>query len=352
MDNGGPYGAPQDALNLYKFHADFVVPANSTFTLTNVLPTAPFDSVYPCTGGGGRACIPQPGTANKIDILSYRQRPIWRLAYRNFGSHESLVTNQSVEAAPNLAGTRWYEIRDPDGTPTIFQQGTYAPADGIHRWMGSIAMDSFGNMALGFSASNATTTFPSSWYTGRLASDPLGTLPQGEAAIVNGTGSQTGTQRWGDYTSMNVDPEDDCTFWYVNEWVPVTSSAGWQLRIGAFRFPACGGVPSTIHVGDLDRKAKNVGPNWRPVVKTTVHDNLHNPTSGALVTMNVSGFGTRTCTTQANGICEISVLVSDAVPNVTFTVMNLSKGGFTYDSGANHDPDTDSNGTTIVVNRP
>jgi hypothetical protein len=151
---------------------------------------------------------------------------------------------------------------------------------------------------------------------------------------------------------MNVDPEDDCTFWYVNEWVPVTSSAGWQLRIGAFRFPACGGVPSTIHVGDLDRKAKNVGPNWRPVVKTTVHDNLHNPTSGALVTMNVSGFGTRTCTTQANGICEISVLVSDAVPNVTFTVMNLSKGGFTYDSGANHDPDTDSNGTTIVVNRP
>ena len=133
-----------------------------------------------------------------------------RLAYRNFGTHESLVTNQSVEAAANMAGIRWYEIRDPNGAPTIFQQGTYAPGvtDGIHRWMGSIAMDSAGNMALGYSASNATTTFPSSWYTGRLAGDPLGTMPQGEASIINGTGSQTGgSHRWGDYTSHERRPD-------------------------------------------------------------------------------------------------------------------------------------------------
>lgn len=242
MDNGGPYGAPQDALTLWKFHADFAVPANSTFTLANTLPIAPFDTIFPCSPGS-RNCIPQPNTTNKVDILSYRQRPMWRLAYRNFGAHEALVTNQSVEAGPNMAGIRWWEIRDPNGTPFIYQEGTFAPglSDGIHRWMGSIAMDGSGNMALGYSASDGTSTFPSSWYTGRLYSDPLGTLPQGEASIINGTGSQTGSARWGDYTSMNIDPVDDCTFWYVNEWIPTTSSIGWQLRIGSFKFPSCTG---------------------------------------------------------------------------------------------------------------
>lgn len=241
MDDGGQYGAPSDALNIWEFHVDFVTPPNSTFTLEHVVPVDPFDSQFPCTPTS-RNCIPQPTTANKVDILSYRQRPIWRLAYRNFGSHESLVTNQSVEAAPNIAGTRWYEIRDPDNAPFIFQQGTYAPgvADGIHRWMGSIAMDRSGNMALGFSASDATSTFPSVWYTGRLASDPLGTMPQGEGSIIDGTGSQTSSPRWGDYSSMNVDPVDDCTFWYVNEYLPVNSGNGWVLRIGAFKFDECG----------------------------------------------------------------------------------------------------------------
>ncbi len=249
MDDGGPYGAPQDALTIWEFAVDFVTPANSSFTLANTVPVAPFDSMFPCSPGS-RDCIPQPGTTNKIDVLSYRQRPMWRLAYRNFGSHESLVTNQAVEAAANIAGIRWYEIRDPNGTPTIYQQGTYAPGttDGIHRWMGSIAMDQTGNMALGYSASDATTTYPSSWYTGRLVGDPLGTMPQGEGSIINGTGSQTGSQRWGDYTSMNVDPVDDCTFWYVNEYVPVTSSVGWVLRIGAFKFDSCGTSDFTLSV--------------------------------------------------------------------------------------------------------
>ncbi len=122
-----------------------------------------------------------------------------RLAYRNFGTHESLVTNQSVEASATMSGIRWWEIRSPNSSPVLYQEGTYAPGitDGIHRWMGSIAMDSAGNMALGYSASNGTTTFPSSWYTGRLAGDPLGTMPQGEGSIINGTGSQTGSQPLG-----------------------------------------------------------------------------------------------------------------------------------------------------------
>jgi hypothetical protein len=258
-DDGGGYGAPSDALTLWKLHADFGIPANSTFTLTNTLPIAPYNTIFALCGGT-RNCIPQPGTTNRIDILSSRQRPIFRLAYRNFGTHESLVTNQSVSAgtgpAGEVAGTRWWEIRSPNASPTIYQQGTYAPGltDGVNRWMGSVAMDKLGDMALGYSASSAQV-FPSIWYTGRLAGDTLGLMPQGEAATVNGTGSQTGSQRWGDYTSMAVDPVDDCTFWYTNEWVPTTSSIGWSTQIGSFKFPNCSGTTSVRVVG--------LGANWR-----------------------------------------------------------------------------------------
>jgi hypothetical protein len=243
QDNNGPYGAPFDALNLYRFHADFVTPPNSTFTLAATIPTAAFNSILGLCNGG-RACIPQPGTAVKIDHLGYRQRPLFRLAYRNFGDHESLVTNQSVSAGngPNgeVSGIRWWEIRDPNGTPTIFQQGTYAPGltDGIHRWMGSIAMDDQGNIAMGYSASNGSNpaVFPSVRYTGRLANDPPGLMTLGEADIVTGTGSQTSSFfRWGDYTSLSLDPTDDQTFWHVNEWVPVTSVSGWVIRVGSFK---------------------------------------------------------------------------------------------------------------------
>jgi hypothetical protein len=240
MDNGGQYGAPQDALTIWKFDADFATPSNSTFTLTDTIPIAPYDTQFgPCSG---RDCIPQPGTSNRIDILSYRQRPMNRLAYRNFGSHEALVTNQSVEAPGGVAGMRWWEIRDPNGSPVVHQEGTFAPgvSDGIHRWMGSIAMDEAGNMALGYSASDGTNTYPSVWYTGRLAGDPLGTMAQGEASLIDGSGSQTGSSRWGDYSSMNIDPIDDCTFWYVNQYLPSTSSVGWRLRIGSFKFDQCG----------------------------------------------------------------------------------------------------------------
>lgn len=240
MDNGGPYGAPQDALTLWKLDANFADPPSSTFTLSDTIPISPYNTTFPCPGGG-RSCIPQQGTGNLVDIQSYRQRPLHRLSYRNFGSHESMVTNQSVEASAGIAGIRWWEIRSPNASPVLFQEGTFGPGatDGIHRWMGSAALDSAGNIGLAYSASSASM-FPSLYYTGRLASDPLGTMPQGEGIIHTGTGSQTGSQRWGDYSSLNVDPLDDCTFWYTNEYLPTTSSTGWRLRIGAFRFDECG----------------------------------------------------------------------------------------------------------------
>ena len=127
--------------------------------MASQLPVAGFDSIFPC-GPSSRDCLPQPGITNAaqyLDILSYRQRPTWRLAYRSFGTYEALVTNQSVEAAPGVAGVRWYELRRTGGAYSVAQQGTFAPGDGVHRWMGSIAQDKRGNIGLGYSVVNGTT---------------------------------------------------------------------------------------------------------------------------------------------------------------------------------------------------
>jgi hypothetical protein len=249
QDDGGGYGGTFDALNIWELdvHWNANAEPDATLELAAQLPTAPFDSIFPCAPTS-RDCLPQPGIvdpAQFLDILSYRQRPTWRLAWRGFKNYDSMVTSQSVEAAGATAGMRWYEIRrSGGGTYTIHQQGTYAPGDGVHRWMGSIAQDKNGAMALGYSVVNATTVFPGIRYTGRVAGDALGTMPQGEGTVISGTGVQTTTNsRWGDYTSMNVDPVDDCTFWYVNQYYTAagqaSSPAGWQTRIASFKLPGC-----------------------------------------------------------------------------------------------------------------
>jgi hypothetical protein len=246
QDDNGPYGAAFDALNIWDLDVKWNSTAEASLALASQLPVAAFDSVFPC-GPTSRDCLPQPGITNRaqyLDILSYRQRPTWRLAYRSFKSYDSLVTNQSVEALPGVAGIRWYEIRRSDAGYSLYQQGTYAPSDGVHRWMGSVAMDRVGNVAMGYSVVNGTNVFPGIRYTGRLAGDPLGQMTLGEGVIVNGSGVQTTTNsRWGDYSSMNIDPADDCTFWYVNEYytaaVQASSPAGWQTRIGSFKLPGC-----------------------------------------------------------------------------------------------------------------
>jgi hypothetical protein len=246
QDDGASYGATLDALNIWDFQVKWRSTPIASLSLNTQLPTAPFDSIFPCAPTS-RDCLPQPGItdpAQYLDILSYRQRPTWRLAYRNFKGYEAMVTNQSVEALPGVAGARWYEIRRAGNTYSLYQQGTYAPNDGIHRWMGSAAMDRRGDIGLGFSVVNGTDVFPGIRYTGRLAGDPLGQMSLGEGVIINGTGVQTTlNSRWGDYTSMNVDPVDDCTLWYVNEYYTLagqqSSPAGWQTRIASFRLPGC-----------------------------------------------------------------------------------------------------------------
>jgi hypothetical protein len=266
QDDNASYGAPFDALNIWELSIKWKADPDASIVLKTQLPVASFDSIYPCGvvpsafpgQPTGRDCLPQPGITDGgqyLDILSYRQRPTFRLAYRNFGTYESLVTNQSVEALPGIAGARWYEIRRTGGSYSLFQQATYAPNDGVHRWMGSIAQDKNGNMALGFSVVNVTNVFPGIRYTGRLAGDPIGQMTLGEGTIINGAGVQTTTNsRWGDYTDLTVDPIDDCTFWYVNEYYQVSglplplpppplpppgTTAPWQTRIGSFKLPGC-----------------------------------------------------------------------------------------------------------------
>src|SRR5437773_2441285 len=243
--------ASTSALNLYRFHVDFDVPSNSTLSGPFTIPVATFSEAC----GGSGACIPQPpvnGTTTYLDSVG--DRLMHRLAYRNFGDHESLVTNHSV-AVGGSVGVRWYEIRNPNGTPTVFQQGTYAP-DSNRRWMGSIAMDRSGNIALGYSVSSGSL-FPSIRFTGRAATDTLGNM-QAESAIVTGQSSQSGftctsdpncASRWGDYSSMAIDPVDDSTFVYTNEYYPPPGSgcpvnggmmtfAPWKTQIAKFGIQA------------------------------------------------------------------------------------------------------------------
>ena len=336
-DNNGPYGAPQDALTLWKFHYDPVTPANSTFMLTNTLPTTPFNSILALCGGT-RNCIPQPSTATRIDHQGYRQRPLFRLAYRNFGDHESLVTNQSVSAGTGpsgeVSGIRWWELRSPNNSPVIFQEGTYAPglSDGIHRWMGSIAMNQVGDIALSYSASNGTT-FPSIFYTGRHVGDPPGQMTLGEGSIMNGTGSQTGSQRWGDYSSIDVDPLDDTTFWVVHEYVPTTSAVGWRLRVGAFNLGGPSPTPSPTPTASPTPFCGPIGspsptPTSTPTATATAScppifvENFDSVTPPALppnwtATQGVNGGGFPFWVTSNSGV---PTPVADSPPNAAFTV--------------------------------
>jgi hypothetical protein len=246
QDDGAGYGATFDALNIWEFNVNWKTVPVASIALKTQLPVAGFDSAFPCAPTS-RDCLPQPGITDPtqyLDILSYRQRPTWRLAYRTFDKYDAMVTNQSVEALPGIAGVRWYEIRRDKTGYSLYQQGTYAPSDGVHRWMGSVAMDRTGNIGLGYSVVNGTTVYPGIRYTGRLAGDALGQMTLGEGTIINGSGVQrTTNSRWGDYTSLNIDPTDDCTFWYVNEYYTAagqaSSTAGWQTRIASFKLPGC-----------------------------------------------------------------------------------------------------------------
>ena len=234
-----PAGAPNyqmdlnssTKLNFYKFHVDFANPANSTFTGPTTLTVAAYSDA--CSGGN---CIPQPSPGETLGSLG--DRLMYRLPYRNFGDHEALVACHSIRPSKGSAvsATRWYEIRNPN-SPTVFQQGS-AQHTSLSVWMGSIAMDKMGNIALGASASS-TTQKPMIAYTGRIPTDPAGAL-ESPKVVVAGGGVQTNSfHRWGDYSSMAIDPSDDCTFWYAQEYYKTTGSFNFSTRLNSFKFTSC-----------------------------------------------------------------------------------------------------------------
>jgi hypothetical protein len=221
-------GSLQDTTTLYnwKFAVDWNTPANSTFT-------GPFQTSI--ASFNWASSVPQQSGGN-LDSLG--DRLMAQYQYRKIGGVESLWATHSVSTS-GRAGIRWYELRNLTGTPSVFQSGTYSP-DSTHRWMGSLAVDKQGNAAIVYSASSSSL-HPQIRYAGRLSGDPAGTLGQGEATLIAGTGSQTTYSRWGDYAAMSVDPADDCTFWFTTEYY-VSTGTNWQTRIGAFKFPGCGNV--------------------------------------------------------------------------------------------------------------
>jgi hypothetical protein len=236
--------APPYALRLQKFKPDFVNPANTTFDDglgggPNSFIGLPLPSLLGACNDNGGHCVPQPGTARVLDTLS--MRPMYRLAYRNRGGVESLVVTHAVDPPGGaVASMHWMEIRDPgSAAPFVHQNGAINTPDGLNRWMGSAAMDNAGNIALGYSVSSSTIS-PGIRIAGRYRTDIRNTL-RGELNVVTGNGAQTSTaQRWGDYSAMQIDPVDDCTFWYTQAYTSATTTRDWATRIIAFKFPNCG----------------------------------------------------------------------------------------------------------------
>jgi hypothetical protein len=300
------------SLMMYKLAPNF---AASTATLT-AMPN------LTVTGYSSSGSVPQPGTGMLLDSLS--DRPMYRLAFRMFGDHEALVLAHSVVAGSS-SGVRWYEIRGSVSTNpafSVFQQGTFAP-DSDYRWMGSAAMDQAGDIAIGYSVSSSAT-FPSVRYTGRMPGDAPGGM-ESEATIKAGAGSQTGYSRWGDYSSMRIDPSDDCTFWYVNEYLPVTSSYGWYTHIGSFKFSGCGSAPAQDFSVSASPSTISVTQGGAGVDSTVTVTSLNG--FNTAVSLSVSG-----CPSLAT--CSLSSLSvtppangSDNTTKLTVTAGSTTPGG-------------------------
>ena len=225
-------------VDAWQFHVDWNDPAKTAVTGPAQIPVAPYR--YLCDGQLTN-CVPQPGTDRRLDAQG--DKIMSRLVYRRIGERESIVAVHSVNTAAGGGGVRWYEFRiDPDRRVRLHQQGTYAP-DGFFRWMASPAMDARGNIGIGYSF-GGTPHFAGQRFAARLADDPPGRLTLREAVLAEGEASQL-AMRWEDYTQTAMDPADDCTIWYVGDYLKKDATA-YSTKIGAFRLPGCpaqGAVP-------------------------------------------------------------------------------------------------------------
>ncbi|WP_444996019.1 Calx-beta domain-containing protein [Aliikangiella sp. IMCC44359] len=245
-------GGAADTIDVWTFTTDWDTPGNSAFVLNKTLKVAAYK-------GGvcefDRNCIVQPAS-QRLDAIG--QRMMFRLAYRNLlGTQHKLVANHTVVGSDtdnNIAGVRWYEfdIDAATGTPSVANQGTYSLADGNSRWMGSAAMDAVGNIGVAYSISGPSLA-PSIRFTGRYKGDAADTLTVPETELIAGGGSQSGANRWGDYSSLSIDPSDDCTMWYTTEYYKAANNntTAWSTYIGSFKFEDCVAGPAGKIVGTV-----------------------------------------------------------------------------------------------------
>ena len=322
-------------MNVFKFKPNFAVPTSSTFTG----PTPIAVTGYTAACGG---CVPQPGTTQTLDTLS--DRLMYRLSYRNLGNRETMVVNHSV-SANNVVGVRWYEFAINNFTVSVRQQSTYAPNDGKYRWMGSTATDKLGNIALGFSISSASQK-PSIRFAGRETTDPLNTLST-DSSMHDGTGSQLTTLgRWGDYSSMTIDPVDDCTFWYTTEYLQTNGTFNWSTRIGSFKFSSCAPAPA-VTVAVLPASQVIAAGQSTTYTATVASQNGYNGSGNYSVTglpSGASGSFSPAGFTSGSGSSTLSVTTTAATAPGTYQVTITAKD--TSNTPA------DSEVVTLVVNPP
>ncbi|HKB97381.1 MAG TPA: choice-of-anchor D domain-containing protein [Terriglobales bacterium] len=318
--------------------------ATSTATLSSPTTISVANQTLACGNGG--TCVPQLGTTQTLDTLG--DRLMYRFAVRHFSDHDRAVVNHAVASGSQVA-VRWYELYDPAGTVTLNQQGTFAP-DTTYRWMGSIAEDKNGDIGLGYSASSSSI-HPSIRYTGRVPSDILGTM-ETEASLVVGAGSQTtGLSRWGDYTALQVDPTDDCTFWYVSQYEKVSGTFNWSTNIGSFAFTGCGGGGGAIvslSTATLNFKKVAIGSTSAPKTVTLTNTGSATLNISSITASGDFAISSKTCGSQvtAGASCTVSITFKP-------TAKGTRKGNLSFTDDAPGSPQIvalTGVGVSIVVN--
>jgi hypothetical protein len=304
-----------DLLDMWTLSVDWATPANSVLTQLAPLHIGDYDASM-CGLGSIWNCMPQAGTTQKIDPI--REPLHFPLQYRNFGDHQTLVGTfvEDVDGTDHAA-LRWFELRKTGASAwSLFQEGVVGGEAGVHRSVGSIAMDGSGNIAIGYTRTGVSAPFfPSIYYKGRLATDPLGTMTQGENVIVDATTSKTNNERWGDYSGIGVDPTDDCTFWYTTEY-----GGQGNTRVAAFKFDGCGclAVPPAPTASASVPQDNRIDVSWGDSATSTITQYLvyRSTTSGGPYT-------------QIAAVADSSPGVADG-PSYTYHDDSVSGGTLYY----------------------
>ena len=309
-----------NSFNIRDFHVDWANPANSTFNESSqtVAPYTP--GCYAAAKPANTVCVPESTTSvSGVRIDSVGDRFMPRLAYRNFGSYESFLFSHTVLVGLGTSkqtGVRWYELRGA-GVPVLYQDGTVSPDSSLFRFMPSIAQDSSGEAAVGYSVSNGSThpSIKASWWDLANPTAPV------ELSLFSGSADDENTSNWGDYTSMTVDPVDGCTFWYVNEYFDQNqtgSTHNWKTRVSSFRLPGCGQVTlspaSGLAFGSL--ATGNTSAQMAATLTNTLGTALNISSIGFTGTNNTDFAQTNNCGTSLAGNASCTI-------NVTFTPQGL-----------------------------